>query len=153
MPAWWPTHLEFWHWWIAAVTLCALEMLVPGVFLLWLGAAAALTGIVAYLLPATDWQIELMIFAALSIAIVTGVRLYQRRHPVISADSDLNQRAARYVGHVYMVEETFNNGRGKLRIGDTVWVAEGPDLVAGAKAQVVGAEGAVLKVIAPRAPS
>jgi membrane protein implicated in regulation of membrane protease activity len=45
-----------------------------------------------------------------------------------------------------MVEEPIVHGRGKVRIGDTLWMAEGPDAPAGAEVRVTAAQGAVLRV-------
>ena len=45
-----------------------------------------------------------------------------------------------------MVEQAIQNGRGKVRVGDTVWQAEGPDVPAGASVKVTAAKGTVLVV-------
>ena len=59
---------------------------------------------------------------------------------------DLNRRSAQLVGRVAVVEEAIANGRGKVRIGDTLWMAEGPDVPAGADVRVTAARGAALEV-------
>ena len=50
-----------------------------------------------------------------------------------------------------VVEEPIENGRGRVRLGDTLWAAQGPDLAAGAKARVTKLDGTV--VIVERADS
>ncbi|MBX9589306.1 MAG: NfeD family protein [Hyphomonadaceae bacterium] len=75
-------------------------------------------------------------------------------HPsVLKTDQpDLNRRAAQLVGRVGIVEEAITHGRGKVRIGDTLWMVEGPDAPAGAKVRVTAARGDVLRVeLAPMA--
>jgi inner membrane protein len=69
-------------------------------------------------------------------------------HPsVLKTDQpDLNRRPDQLVGRVVQVEEEIVHGRGKVRIGDTLWVAEGPDTPAGAQVRVTTAQGPVLKV-------
>ena len=42
--------------------------------------------------------------------------------------------------------ETFVNGRGKVRVGDTVWLADGPDLAEGSPVVVAGVRGTRLDV-------
>lgn len=59
---------------------------------------------------------------------------------------DLNRRSAQFVGRVVVVEEAIANGRGKVRIGDTLWMAEGPDAPAGADVRITAARGAALEV-------
>ncbi len=50
------------------------------------------------------------------------------------------------VGAHGTVCEAFVNGRGKVRIGDTVWLADGPDLAEGAPVVVAGVRGTRLDV-------
>ncbi|HSR80429.1 MAG TPA: NfeD family protein, partial [Hyphomicrobiaceae bacterium] len=64
---------------------------------------------------------------------------------------DLNERALQYVGRSLVVEEAIENGRGKVRVGDSVWQAEGPDVPAGSRVKVTGARGTVLVVVAEHA--
>jgi membrane protein implicated in regulation of membrane protease activity len=64
---------------------------------------------------------------------------------------DLNERALQYLGRSLVVEEAIENGRGKVRVGDSVWQAEGPDAPAGSRVKVTGARGTVLVVAAERA--
>ena len=42
--------------------------------------------------------------------------------------------------------EIFEAGGGKVRLDDTLWMANGPDLEAGAEVTVVGVDGTVLRV-------
>jgi membrane protein implicated in regulation of membrane protease activity len=48
-----------------------------------------------------------------------------------------------------VVEQAIENGRGKVRVGDTLWSAEGPDAPAGTRVTVTGTRGTVL-VVEPR---
>jgi membrane protein implicated in regulation of membrane protease activity len=69
-------------------------------------------------------------------------------HPsVLRTDQpDLNRRAAQLVGRVLVVEEAIEGGRGKVRVGDTLWSAEGPDVPCGAEVRVTAAKATVLLV-------
>ncbi|NMD09068.1 MAG: NfeD family protein, partial [Phyllobacteriaceae bacterium] len=60
---------EAWFWWIVAGVLLIGELMLPGVFLIWLAGAAALTGI-ADLLLGLGWQGELGVFAVFSLLLV-----------------------------------------------------------------------------------
>jgi len=50
------------------------------------------------------------------------------------------------IGQRYVLIEAIVNGRGKARVGDGQWLVTGPDLPAGAEVEVVGVDGALLKV-------
>ena len=135
------------HWWwlIAAVALGILELLAPGFFLVWMGAAAAITGVVVALVPMPlAWQLGL--FVLLAFAAVFAGRLYYARNPVPSGDPKLNVRAARLIGQTVTVEAAIENGQGRVRVGDGVWNARGPDAPAGASVVIVSADGTCLTV-------
>lgn len=136
----------FWSWWILAVALAAIEILAPGVFFVWLGIAAALTGIIMLVVPGIAWQWQVLIFAVLSVVSVVGWRTYQKRHPTRTEDSTLNRRGEQYVGRVVSLTEAIVNGYGTARIGDSTWRVAGPDLPAGTSVRIVSATGGVLKV-------
>jgi hypothetical protein len=136
----------FWAWWILAVLLAAVEILAPGVFFIWLGAAAAVTGIIMLAAPDVEWQWQLVIFAVLSVIAIAGWRIYQKRHPTKTDDSTLNRRGEQYVGRTVTLIEPIANGFGTARIGDSNWRVAGPDLPAGRRARIVSAVGGVLRV-------
>ncbi|MGQ0675730.1 MAG: NfeD family protein [Rhodospirillales bacterium] len=138
--------LLFWHWWILAGVLMVAELLVPGVFLLWLGIAAGVTGLVALAAPGLWWQAQAILFAGLSVASVWGWREYQRRHPTETDRPTLNRRAEQYVGRRLTLDQPIVNGRGHVRVDDSTWRVEGADLPAGTPVVVTGAQGTVLKV-------
>jgi membrane protein implicated in regulation of membrane protease activity len=69
----------------------------------------------------------------------------------ISALPDLNVRGQQYVGRSLVVEQAIEGGRGRVRVGDTLWAAEGPDVPVGTRVTVTGARGTVLVV--ERAPA
>jgi membrane protein implicated in regulation of membrane protease activity len=55
-------------------------------------------------------------------------------------------RGAQYIGRRVTVEEAIVSGRGKVRVGDTIWPAQGEDAAKGSLVQVVGVNGTVLVV-------
>lgn len=130
---------------ILAAVLLALEMLAPGIFLMWFGFAAAATGLIAFRYEIT-WQWQLIWFCGLSLAAVLLANRYLRQHPLESDQPLLNKRAAQLVGQTFDLTEPIENGRGSIRVGDTIWRVEGPELPKGARIRVVGTDGSVLKV-------
>ena len=61
----------------------------------------------------------------------------------------LINRGAQYIGRTVTVEDAIQNGRGKVRVGDTIWAAEGEDAIKGASVEVTGVNGTVLVVANP----
>jgi membrane protein implicated in regulation of membrane protease activity len=134
-----------WNWLFLAVALFALEAVVPGVHFVWFGVAAVVVGLLA-LATGFAWQWQLVAFAVLAIATVFVARRFARADAAPSDAPDLNVRGAQYVGRLVTVEEPIRGGRGKVRVGDTVWQAEGADAPAGARVKVTGVRDTVLVV-------
>ena len=134
-----------WTWIIAGLFLLGLELLAPGVFLVWFGIAALITGLVAF---ATDlgWQTDLIIFVVLAVLLVVTGRRYFASASAPGEQPLLNQRAKRHVGSVHVLAEPIVGGQGRIRIDDTPWRIAGADLPSGARIRVTGADGAVLTV-------
>ena len=137
--------LHFWHWLILAALLAAVEAVAPGIFFIWFGAAAAIVGLATLILPGMGWEIQVFLFAILAaVAVFIGRRFLHRR--MESPDPALNRRGERYVGRQFTLETAIVNGRGSIKVDDSVWRAEGPELPAGRRVKVVGADGTVLRV-------
>ncbi len=114
-------------------------------FLIWIAIAAAITGLAALALP-IGIPLQLLIFAALCVVSVWAGRRWYVDNPVPSTDPNLNDRTARLIGELVTVVEPIRGGEGRVKIGDSVWTARGPDSEAGTRVRVTGAEGAVLWV-------
>ncbi len=134
-----------WNWLIAGVVLMVLEVFAPGVFLFWLGLAAALTGVVALAMP-WGWQIQLLVFAALSIAAVPLWRRFSFPKGPAPDAPFLNRRNDALVGRVFTLDKPIVDGVGTLKIDDSVWRVSGPDTPAGQRVTIVSADGALLRV-------
>ena len=134
-----------WLWLLAAIVMAIAELLVPGVFLVWFAAAAAATGL-ATLALGLPLAFQLVLFALFSIAAVYAGRRWYIANPVPSSDPLLNDRGARLRGETLVVVSDIENGRGRVKVGDSVWGCRGPDCAAGSRVRVIGSDGASLKV-------
>lgn len=134
-----------WWWLLAAALLGIMEIVAPGIFLVWLGAAAAITGIVCAVVP-IGLPVQLALFGILAIASVMGGKRYYERNPVGSSDPLLNDRTARLIGQNVEVVTPIVSGEGRVKVGDSVWSARGPDAPAGTRVRIVGAQGNCLTV-------
>lgn len=134
-----------WSWIVAGLVLLALELVVPGGFLLWMGIAGILTGLLTLFQP-LDWPVQWLIFGILSlVSILIWLRLTRNR----AAQTDrplLNQRTEHFIGREAMLDQPIVDGFGRVTLGDTKWRVTGPDLPAGQRVRIVGADGAVLRI-------
>lgn len=137
-----------WFWLVASGLLLILELSAPGVFFIWLAIAAFLTAI-ADRLMGFSWQGELLTFATFSVAaIYIGKPLLRRQRALDSDQPTLNRRMDGYVGQSFVLERPITDGRGRLKINDTLWDVTGPDLPAGARVTVTAVDGLKLRVAA-----
>jgi len=123
-------------WLIAALLLGIAELAVPGVFLVFLAIAAAVTGVAVFALPDLTAAAQLGAFAVWSaVTVLIGKRWY-RDYPVEGGDPMLNDRSARLVGQVVVVETAIVGGRGRVLVGDGSWPARGADAPVGSRVRV-----------------
>lgn len=138
--------IVFWHWWAFGVLLLIVELLVPGMFFVWMAESAFLVGAIVWLFPALSWEYQLILFSILSIVSIAVFHRYLRRYPIESDRPLLNRRAAQYIGRVFTLEQPIVNGRGRIRVDDSTWRVQGEDCESGTRVRVTAAEGVVLKV-------
>ncbi len=139
-------NLQFWHWLVLAAVLAAIEAVLPGIFFIWFGLAAGLTGLVKLVIPGLGWGLEVAIFLVLAVVCVAIGRAVMHRGAKQSDDPALNRRGERYVGRRFTVDTPIVNGRGAIKVDDSIWRAAGPDMPAGRQVKVVGVDGSILKV-------
>ena len=113
--------LGTWDWFIAGAVLLVLEILAPGVFMLWLGLAALLVGAISLVVD-WPWQAQFVAFAVFAVAAIPIWRRLARR---VGAPTD----------------QPFLN-----RLDDTVWRVTGPDTPAGSRVKVTRVDGVALHV-------
>ncbi|MBW8752723.1 MAG: NfeD family protein [Sphingomonadales bacterium] len=120
-------------------------MAAPGFFLIWLGGAAVITGLITWALP-IGVPLQIVLFAVLAVAAVFTGKRYLQSNPITSADPKMNDRGARLIGETVVVTHAIDGGNGKVRQGDSEWLAKGPDAEPGTKMRVAGHDGVVLVV-------
>lgn len=133
-----------WSWVAAGLILLALELVLPGGVLVWLGGAALVTGLAALLMP-IYWPLQFVLFGVLSLLSI-WLWLRFRGQGVVSDRPFLNNRTSRFVGREVVLDEPIRNGAGRVTLDDTTWRVEGPDLDAGTRVRIIDAKAAVLKV-------
>ncbi|MEI8296167.1 MAG: NfeD family protein [Alphaproteobacteria bacterium] len=131
-------------WLSVGIILMGVELLLPGVFLLWLGLAAIITsGLTWALEPSGTWQ---AIIFALSSGLMIRIGSKAWGNFAQSTSPNLNRRTATLIGKTFVLDNPIVDGHGRLKIGDSVWSIEGPDLPAGTHVRVTAAVGNTLTV-------
>lgn len=132
-------------WVLIGLVLLIAEMIAPGAYLMFLGGAALFTGILGFLVP-LPLVAELAIFAISAVGSVYVAKRWFDVYPILSSSPLLNSRIAQMIGQTVTVVEPIEHGQGRVKVGDSVWSASGPDAETGAKMKITGAEGNRLAV-------
>jgi len=134
-----------WVWLTLGLVLAGLEMLAPGVYLIWVALAAIATGVLTAILGLSlPFQMIDFVFFALIFAF--SARRLLRERPIEGADPLMNRRGARMVGETALVVQAIEHGSGRVKLGDSEWIARGSDVAAGERVRISGSEGAILLV-------
>ena len=138
-----------WGWLIAGVLLIIAELFVPGTFIMWFGFGAILTGLIVWLFGYLTFAMQFLIFILMSILSLSfGFFVYGKvfgRNKEIASHTKTG--AQRFIGKSFIVCEKIKNGKGKVRVGDTVWLAQcKKDVEVGQEVVVVGVDGTMLSV-------
>lgn len=128
--------------------LLAAEMLGGSGYLLWSGVAAAVTGLLTWVLPiGWEWQGTLFAVLTLLAAWLWWKWLSRQSGRQRPAENRLNQRGQQLLGQRFTLDNTLVNGRGHMRVGDSSWpVVADDDLLSGSKVEVIAVEGIVLRI-------
>ncbi len=142
--------VQAWHWWALAAILVAAEMLSPTFYFLWPGIAAAIVGLILTVAPDISSDTQIIIFAVLAVVTTVAWKQFAPESWMSTAPvGTLNQRAAQYLGRRAKATGDFAGGRGAILLDDTRWSAvtvDGSDPANGETVEIVGADGAVLRV-------
>jgi inner membrane protein len=139
--------MVFWHWLVVAAVFGVIEIAVPAMVCIWFAAAALGTAGVAWVAPGLAWEHQALTFAALAVASVAIGRMAFARIRARSSETLLNRRAETYVGRTFTLDRPIVDGRGRLKVDDTVWLVAGPDLPTGTRVQVTGVDNTLLRVV------
>jgi membrane protein implicated in regulation of membrane protease activity len=134
-------------WWLLALVLIGVELMMPGFFMLWIGIAAAAMGVLLMFLPELSLLTQATVFVLLALVSCYGYWRFVRQAANAPSDQpQLNRRAEQYIGRRYVLATAIVNGQGKAHVGDSMWLVEGPELPAGTAVEVIDVDGSTLKV-------
>ena len=138
-----------WAWLSIGLLLMIAELFIPGTFVMWFGFGAVLTGLIVGIIGGLSVAMQLLIFAIMSvISLGLGLFVYGKIFgPNKERGNDIRTGAQRLIGKTFVVSETIQNGKGKVVVGDTVWLARSKKKIAkGAEVVVVDVDGTQLLV-------
>lgn len=131
-----------WNWMVLGFVLLVMELITPGAFMLWIGIAALIIGALSLAIwdaAVWTWQVQVLAFLVLSvISAIIGKTLASSRR-TLSDQPLLNRRGQQLIGRMATLAEPIKDGRGRIKLGDTLWRVSGPDLPAGTQVRVTGA--------------
>lgn len=141
-------NLAYWHWFILTFIFFGLEIIIPGTFFfLSLAVGSLLTGIVGAVFINFDWSYQTIFFAIISTISIFILRKILHYKETLPGKNILNQREVSLIGQVYPLDEPIENGRGRVKIGDTTWSVEGPNLGKGKLVKIIATKGSLLVVV------
>ena len=138
--------MPYWYSAVLGAFLGVIEIAVPAMVCIWLAAAALGVAAISWRYPGLAWEHQALIFAALAIASVALGRTAFSHTRASASGRHLNRRGESYIGRMFTLDGAIIDGRGRLRVDDTVWLVAGPDLPAGTRVRVTGAENTLLRI-------
>lgn len=135
------TYIE---WGVLGLLLVLLELFVPGIYLFWFGLAGITVSTSLYFELIPDTVTAQLILFSISSCVFTliGLKVYkqlEKRFEKTTDHKNLNDLAGAYVGQVVSLTQDVVDGKSKVKVGDSVWLAQcSEDLKAGDKVKITG---------------
>ena len=134
-----------WWWAIGGLLLLVAEVIAPGFFLVFVGAAAIATGLFTLLFD-LSLAPQLVLFVLYTVlAVMIGKRWYAEPHEGDQRHA-INEPAKRLIGRTVTVVTDVDDHAGRVRVGDGEWNARGGPAAAGERVTVTGVDGNCLIV-------
>jgi len=134
-----------WLWAIGGILLLIAEVIAPGFFLVFIGAAAIATGAFTLLFD-LGLAPQLGLFAVYSLLAVMAGRRWYAEPDGPAADGSVNDPARRLLGRSVEVVSPVDEHGGRVRVGDSEWSARGGPAAPGDRVRVASVEGNCLIV-------
>ena len=138
-----------WVWATLGLILAALEIMVPGVYLIWLAVAALATGLLTYLFD-LSLAMQVIDFVSLALIAAFSAKRFLRDKPIVGADPKLNRPGLRLAGETAIVTTPFESDHGRVKVGDSEWLARLPagsaNIALGERVRITGSDGSSLLV-------
>jgi membrane protein implicated in regulation of membrane protease activity len=138
--------LQAWHWFVFAVILFVLELLITTGFFLGMALAALVLAGVLFVVNGIAWSWQLLWFGVLSVALTLAYRRFFRQVNAATDNPLLNNRAAQLIGKSFVLGVDLDRN-GADMLGDTRWTLRCAGRIKkGSRVRVVDVDGMVLRV-------
>ena len=131
-----------WHWLVLGFSLIIFELFIWSVYFLWLGVVAITIAILINLYPGFAPSHQLLSFVIVS---ALAVFVSKKVLPVKTMDDKLEKSAKKHIGKIANVVEV-NSEIATIKIGKSLWQAQGCEMQTGQNVEVIDAEGLILVV-------
>lgn len=129
-------NMGWWQWFSFGVALLAVELMFPGIFMLWFGISALTTALVVFALDISGiFPIILFLLAGISASFFG--HSYQKKRTI----QLVNNIEKNFVGRTITLQCAIENGIGREKIDNSYWTLKGSDLDKGEKVTITGVEG------------
>lgn len=139
--------MNAWTWLIFGTVLLIAELFTGSTFILWPALAALIVGVVIFILP-LGWEMQLTLFAILSVVGLVLGEKYLRPRLNKGEDEGLNNLNTTMKGRRVIALGDFSAGEGRVKVGDSEWRARmmTGNAKKGDELLILGVEGATVTV-------
>ena len=126
---------SYWTWLILGLILAGLELIAPGIFIIWIAISAIFTGLLDFFFG-FSWQTAFVVFSILSvISVFTGRYIDNLKRKA----GDPSEGTERFIGQIFSLTESIQDGYGRIRIGDSSWRVKSTEtIVKGTQVRIIG---------------
>ena len=135
------TYIE---WGVLGLLLVLLELFMPDIYLFWFGLAGVTVSTALHFELIPDSVTAQLILFSISSCVFTLIGLVtykklEKRFEKTTDHKNLNDLAGYYIGQVATLMQDVEDGKSKVKVGDSVWLAQcSEDLKAGDKVRITG---------------
>ena len=110
-------------WLLCGVIGLALELILPGLIVLFFGCGALLTGIATWIFPSLQIEGQLIVFVVSSVVLLLVFRKMLRNRFFNNSKESDDELADEYIGKTAVALTDFANGHGEVEFKGSKWEA------------------------------
>jgi len=110
------------RWGLLGLTLVGLELITGTTYILWPAASALILAVLVFFLP-LSWEMQFVLFFILSIILLFAGHRYLRPLLKSGEPTEVNDPSQTMLGRRVTAFTDFQNGHGRVTLGDTQWSA------------------------------
>ncbi|MBR4350367.1 MAG: NfeD family protein [Bacteroidales bacterium] len=114
-------------WLLCGVIGLALELILPGLIVLFFGCGALLTGIATWIFPSLQIEGQLIVFVVSSVVLLLVFRKMLRNRFFNNSKESDDELADEYIGKAAVALTDFANGHGEVEFKGSKWEALSAD--------------------------